>query len=299
MYTSFKQIEEDVLARGIKKRLVLAASADSVTLESVVRARRSGIIEAQLIGDRDKTAGILKELGEDPDQYMIIHEPDPVEAAHIACGRVKDHDADMPMKGLMQSSDYLRAVLDKSYGFIPDRGLLTEATIFEYAGRLITITDCAVVIKPDYGEKVQILNNAVAFCRSLGMETPKVAVISPVETVNPKIASTVDAAMLTMANRRGQIRNCIVDGPLALDNAISAEAARHKGIVSDVAGYADILLLPDLDSGNLILKAVIYMMNTVSSSNMIGASIPVIIASRSDTPVNKYYSILTAVARAM
>ena len=299
MYTSFKQIEEAVISSGIKKRLALAASADDVTLESVVEARRRGIIEAQLIGDKDQTAGILKELGEDPDLYMIIHEPDPVKAAHIACGRVKDGDADMPMKGLMQSADYLRAILDRSYGFIPDRGMLTEATLFEYGGRLITATDCAVVISPDYSEKLKILSNAVSFCHSLSIDTPKVAVITPVETVNPKIPSTVDAAMLAMAYKRGQIKGCIVDGPLALDNAISAEAAHHKGIVSDVAGYADILLLHDLDSGNLMLKAIIYMINTISSSNMIGANIPVVMTSRSDTPVNKYNSILTAVARIM
>ena len=297
MYTSFKQIEESVIARGGKKRLALAASVDDVTLKSVVEAQHKGIIEAQLIGDKDKTAGILKELGEDPDQYLIIDEPDPIKAIHIACGRVKDGDADMPMKGLMQSADYLRAILDKNYGFIPERGMLTEATVFEFGGRLITATDCAVVINPDYNEKVKILNNAVRFCHELDIETPKAAVITPVETVNPKITSTVDAAMLTMANRRGQIKGCIVDGPLALDNAVSLEAARHKGIESEVAGCADILLLPDLDSGNLMLKAVIYMMNTVSSSNIIGTNVPVVMTSRSDTPQNKYNSILTAVVR--
>jgi phosphate butyryltransferase len=297
MYTSFKQIEEAVIARGGKKRLALAASADDVTLQSVVEAQHKGIIEAQLIGDKDKTVGILKELGEDPDQYLIIDEPDPVKAIHIACGRIKDGDADMPMKGLMQSADYLRAILDKNYGFIPEKGILTEATVFEYGGRLITATDCAVVISPDYSEKVKILNNAVSFCHELGFESPKVAVIGPVETVNSKIQSTVDAAMLTMANRRGQIKGCLVDGPLALDNAISASAAKHKGIVSDVAGYADILLLPDLNSGNLMLKAIIYMMNTVSSCNMVGANIPVVMTSRSDNPENKYNSILTAVVR--
>ena len=285
------------MAQGIKKRLVLAASADDVTLESVVEAQHRGIIEAQLIGDKDKTVGILKELGEDPDQYLIIDEPDPVKAIHLACGRIKDGEADMPMKGLMQSADYLRAILDKNYGFIPERGILTEATIFEFGGRLITATDCAVVINPDYNEKVKILNNAVRFCHELGFETPKAAVIAPVETVNPKIQSTVDAAMMTMANRRGQIKGCLVDGPLALDNAISVEAAKHKGIVSEVAGHADILLLPNLDSGNLMLKAVIHMMNTVSSSNMIGTNIPVVMTSRSDTPENKYNSILTAVVR--
>ena len=298
MYRTFKEIEEAVLKRGRATRLALAASADDVTLEAVVRAQKNGIIEAQLVGDAKQTAEYLKALGENPADYEIIDEPDALKAIRIVCDRVKNGLADMPMKGLMQSGDYLRAILDKSYGFLPEKGMLTEATVFEYDGRLITATDCAVVIAPDYGEKIKIINNSVKFVRALGCELPKVAVITPVEIVNPKIPSTIDAAMLAVAGRRGQIKDCIVDGPLALDNAISAESAAHKGIVSDVAGCADILLLPDLDSGNLMLKAVIYMMNTVSSSNIIGTDVPVVMTSRSDTPENKYNSILTAVIRA-
>ncbi|MBP5653563.1 MAG: hypothetical protein J6X17_09165, partial [Lachnospiraceae bacterium] len=255
-------------------------------------------IESQMVGDAEKTKELLKEMGENPGDYEITDEPDPLKAIRIVCERVRDGKADMPMKGLMQSGDYLRAILDKSYGFLPEKGMLTEATVFEYDNRLITATDCAVVIAPDYNEKIRIINNSVKFVKALGCELPKVAVITPVEIVNPKIPSTIDAAMLAVAGRRGQIKDCIVDGPLALDNAISLESAKHKGIESEVAGCADILLLPDLDSGNLMLKAVIYMMNTVSSSNIIGTDVPVVMTSRSDTPENKYNSILTAVIRA-
>ncbi len=298
MYKTFKEVEEAVLARGRRVKLALAASADDVALDAVIRAQRNGIIEAQMVGDAAKTAELLKEMGENPGDYEITDEPDPLKAIRIVCERVRDGKADMPMKGLMQSGDYLRAILDKSYGFLPEKGMLTEATVFEYDNRLITATDCAVVIAPDYNEKIRIINNSVKFVKALGCELPKVAVITPVEIVNPKIPSTIDAAMLAVAGRRGQIKDCIVDGPLALDNAISAESAKHKGIESDVAGCADILLLPDLDSGNLMLKAVIYMMNTVSSSNIIGTDVPVVMTSRSDTPENKYNSILTAVIRA-
>lgn len=298
MYRTFKEIEDAVLARGTIKKLALAASADDVALEAVVRAVRNGIVEAQLIGDAEATKKILKDLGENPADYRITDEPDPIKAVRLACERVKNGEADMPMKGLMQSQDYLRAILDKSFGFMPEKGMLTEATTFEFDGRLITATDCAVVIAPDYDEKVKIIKNAVKFVNALGCECPKVAAITPVEIVNPKIPSTVDAAMLAVANRRGQIKDCIVDGPLALDNAISAASSQHKGIVSEVAGCADILLLPDLDAGNLMLKAIIYMMNTVSSSNIIGTNVPVVMTSRSDMPENKYNSILTAVIRA-
>lgn len=298
MYKTFKEVEEAVLARGRRVKLALAASADDVALDAVIRAQRNGIIEAQMVGDAEKTKELLKEMGENPGDYDITDEPDPLKAIRIVCERVRDGKADMPMKGLMQSGDYLRAILDKSYGFLPEKGMLTEATVFEYDNRLITATDCAVVIAPDYNEKIRIINNSVRFVKALGCELPKVAVITPVEIVNPKIPSTIDAAMLAVAGRRGQIKDCIVDGPLALDNAISAESAKHKGIESEVAGCADILLLPDLDSGNLMLKAVIYMMNTVSSSNIIGTDVPVVMTSRSDTPENKYNSILTAVIRA-
>lgn len=298
MYKTFKEVEEAVLARGRRVKLALAASADDIALDAVIRAQRNGIIEAQMVGDAEKTKELLKEMGENPGDYDITDEPDPLKAIRIVCERVRDGKADMPMKGLMQSGDYLRAILDKSYGFLPEKGMLTEATVFEYDNRLITATDCAVVIAPDYNEKIRIINNSVRFVKALGCELPKVAVITPVEIVNPKIPSTIDAAMLAVAGRRGQIKDCIVDGPLALDNAISAESAKHKGIESEVAGCADILLLPDLDSGNLMLKAVIYMMNTVSSSNIIGTDVPVVMTSRSDTPENKYNSILTAVIRA-
>ncbi|MBO7353838.1 MAG: hypothetical protein J6U61_06255 [Lachnospiraceae bacterium] len=298
MYKTFKEVEEAVLARGRRVKLALAASADDVALDAVIRAQRNGIIEAQMVGDAEKTKELLKEMGENPGDYEITDEPDPLKAIRIVCERVRDGKADMPMKGLMPSGDYLRAILDKSYGFLPEKGMLTEATVFEYDNRLITATDCAVVIAPDYNEKIRIINNSVKFVKALGCELPKVAVITPVEIVNPKIPSTIDAAMLAVAGRRGQIKDCIVDGPLALDNAISLESAKHKGIESEVAGCADILLLPDLDSGNLMLKAVIYMMNTVSSSNIIGTDVPVVMTSRSDTPENKYNSILTAVIRA-
>ncbi len=298
MYRSFKEIEEAVLKRGTLKKLALAASADDVALGAVVEAQKKGIIDAQLVGDAEATKKMLVELGENPGDYDITDEPDPIKAARIVCERIRDGKADMPMKGLMQSQDYLRAILDKNYGFMPEKGLLTETTLFEYDNRLITATDCAIVIAPDYDEKVRIIKNAVKFVRDLGCETPKVAVVTPVEMVNPKIPSTVDAAMLTVACRRGQIKDCVIEGPLALDNSISEYAAKHKGIDSPVAGHADILLLPDLDSGNLFLKAVIYMMNTVSSSNIVGANIPVVMCSRADTPVNKYNSILSAVIRA-
>ena len=196
MYKTFKEVEEAVLARGRRVKLALAASADDIALDAVIRAQRNGIIEAQMVGDAEKTKELLKEMGENPGDYDITDEPDPLKAIRIVCERVRDGKADMPMKGLMQSGDYLRAILDKSYGFLPEKGMLTEATVFEYDNRLITATDCAVVIAPDYNEKIRIINNSVRFVKALGCELPKVAVITPVEIVNPKIPSTIDAAML-------------------------------------------------------------------------------------------------------
>lgn len=200
----------------------------------------------------------------------------------------------------MQTASFMRAILDKeAYGFVPEGGQLSQATVMEYQGRLMIATDCAVNVAPDYSEKVKIINNAVKLAGKLGIQCPKVAVITPVEVVNPKMQSTIDAAMLSMAARRGQIKNCLVDGPLALDNALSADAARHKGITSQVAGQPDILLMPDLCAGNIFTKSLTYFAHMVSSGTLNGTTVPVVMTSRTDTPEDKYDSILTAIVQGL
>lgn len=298
MYRSFEQMERDVQKQGEKKILALAGSHDDDALASVVHARKKNIAGAVLIGDVRRTEQLLSEMGERREDYELIECQNERECARLACQLVKDKKADIPMKGLMQTASFMKAILDKeSYGFVPEQGLLSQATLLEFEGRMMVITDCAVNISPQYAEKVKILNNAVALAKRIGIAIPKAAVIAPVEMVNPNMPSTIDAAMLSKAAQRGQIKDCIVDGPLAMDNALSKEAARHKGIQSEVAGEADILLVPDLCTGNVLTKALVHFAKGIPSAGLLlGTVVPVVMTSRTDTPENKYHSILASVS---
>jgi len=301
MFTSFRQMEEYVLSHNIRKKVALAGAHDDDALAAVVSAKRKGIIKAVLIGQTGKIEELLTEMGEEPKEYEIISCDSENACARMACIMVQEGKADIPMKGLMQTSSFMRAILAKEFGFIPEKGLLSQATVLEFSqeNRLLIISDCAVNINPDYPEKIKILNNAVLLANKLGISRPKAAIIAPVEVVNPAIPATVEAAMLSKAAGRGQISGCLVDGPLALDNAISREAARHKGIESEVAGDADILLMPDLCTGNVFTKSLIYFAQMPSSGTLNGTSSPVVMTSRTDKPENKYYSILTAVVQSL
>lgn len=297
MYASFGQMEKAVLNQKTKRVLALAGAHDKDALAAAVHAKRNNIADVVLIGKEEETKELLKWMGEPEEAYPLIPCAGEKEMARLACQLVKDKKADIPMKGLMQTSSFMRALLDReSFGFVPEGGLLSQATLLEFEGRMMIITDCAVNINPDYGDKVKILQNAVCLAKKIGIEKPKAAVLAPVEIVNPKMQSTVDAAMLSKAAQRGQIKDCIVDGPLAMDNALSKEAARHKGIVSEVAGAADILLVPELCTGNVLTKALVHFAKGIPSAGLLlGTTVPAVMTSRTDTPENKYLSILMAV----
>lgn len=300
MFQNFKEMETYILSSGVKKKLALANAQDDDALSAVVGAVKKGVAEAVLIGVPEKIEELLKNMGEEPQHYEIIEQRDEREAGLLACQLVKDGQADMPMKGLMQTATFMRCILDKErYGFVPEGALLSQCTVMEYQDRLLLVTDCAVNVTPDYGDKVKLVKNAVALAKKLRIDCPKVAVVAPVETVNPKMPSTVDAAMLSKAADRGQIKGCVIDGPLGLDNAVSAEAARHKGIKSPVAGQPDILLMPDLCAGNIFTKSISYFAGILSAGTLCGTSVPVVMTSRTDTPENKYYSILTAIMQCL
>ncbi len=300
MFHNFKEIESYILESGIKKKLALANAQDLDALTAVVEAVRKGVVNAVLIGVPEKITALLEQLGEKPEDYEIIEERNERNAGLLACQMVKDGKADMPMKGLMQTAVFMRCILDKErFGFVPDGALLSQATIMEYDNRLLIVTDCAVNVTPDYNDKVKLIKNAVTLAGKLHISCPKVAVVTPLEVVNPKMPSTVDAALLSKAAQRGRIKGCIVDGPLALDNAISEEAAKHKGIESPVAGHPDILLMPDLCAGNIFTKSITYFAGIASSGTLCGTISPVVMTSRTDTPEDKYYSILSAIMQCM
>jgi phosphate butyryltransferase len=201
------------------------------------------------------------------------------------------------MKGLVSTAPLLKAVLNKEEG-LRKGNTLSHFALIESPNyhKLFGVTDAAMNIAPEFHEKVDILNNAVDVFHGLGKENPKVAVLGPLEVVNPKIDSTAHAAMLAKMNNRGQIKNCLVDGPFAVDNAVSKEAAEHKGIYSEVAGDADILMTPELNSGNILYKTLMFMGGCTSAAVIMGAKVPVVLTSRADTEKSKMMSIALAAA---
>lgn len=294
MFHNFQEIEEAILASGIKRTIALAGAHDSYSLEAVIEAKKKDLIHAVLIGKKEIIKELLIEFDENIDDYWIIDCQDDLRCTEIAVELIHQNKADIPMKGLLQTSDFMRPILNKQTGLLDEGNIISQATIVEYEkeNRFFLITDCAVNIAPDVLRKKQIIRNAVTLTQRLGIETANVAILSAVEKINPKIISTVDAKELKQASEAGEFEQCIVSGPFALDNAISKAAAEHKGINDPVAGNADILLVPDLCVGNTLTKSLIFFTEMKLAGTLLGTKAPLIAASRTDTPENKYRSIL-------
>jgi phosphate butyryltransferase len=289
---------DDLLAKvksGQIKKVAVAVAQDEPVLEAVKAAQEQGIAEAILVGDEKAIKEIADRIGMDLSKFEIIHEPNDIKAALKAVELTSKGEADMVMKGLVDTANFLRAVLNKEIGLRTGR-LMSHVAVFEIKGfdRLIFLTDAAFNMYPDLKAKIDILNNAVAVAHAVGIDTPKVAPIGAVEVVNPDMPATVDASILSKMNDRGQIKGCIVDGPLALDNAISEEAAKHKKVGGPVAGKADILLLPNIDAANVMYKTLTYTSDSRNGGILVGTSAPVILTSRADSFETKTYSIALA-----
>jgi len=302
-FTSLDEIREKAIRRGTRK-IVVAAAEDLLVLKAVMQAVQLKIAEPILVGDSEKIREISRQIGFDLSTVDIIDEKDPTRSCYRAVQIIREGRASILMKGLVPTAPLLLAVLDKERGLMKGgdnrqtQGLLSHLAVFQtrYYHKLLGVTDAGMNIAPDLCEKVSIIRNAAEVFYALGVKEPKVAVLGPVETVNEKITSTTDAAVLTQMNARGQITGCIVDGPLALDNAVSKEAAHHKGIKSHVAGDADILLTPDLNSGNILYKCMSFLSDGVSAAIITGAKAPVVLTSRADTEETKLNSIALAAA---
>ncbi|HQG02518.1 MAG TPA: bifunctional enoyl-CoA hydratase/phosphate acetyltransferase, partial [Fervidobacterium sp.] len=230
-------------------------------------------------------------------EYPIVDCRTDEESSKWAVKYVVDGKAHIVMKGLVKTSTLLKAVLDKEYGLRTER-LLSHITLLEVPGinRLIFLTDGGMVIRPTLEQKVQIIENAVNVAKKLGYEMPKVGIIAAVETVNPDMPETLEAALIAKMNERGQIKGCKIDGPLGIDNALSVYAAEVKGIKGEVAGHADILVVPDIHSGNFLGKSAVYFANGRIAGIIAGAKAPVIVISRADTSDSKFVSIALAMA---
>jgi phosphate butyryltransferase len=265
--------------------VAVAAAEDSDVIN--IASQCAGLADFILIGDAKKIDALIKESGGNPG-VTVLDVPGHAQAAAKAVELVKTGKAQTVMKGLLHSSIFLKAVLNKETGFNRGR-LISQVGVFENPDNtgFQFLTDCAINIAPTLDEKRQIIENAVELARALGNDMPKVALLAAVEVVNPEMQATVDAALLTVMAQRGQIKNCIVDGPLALDNAINREAAKHKGITGPVAGQADILVAPDIEAGNMTGKALVFWAKKKVAAAMMGAGAPVIFTSRTESLENK------------
>ncbi len=275
-------------------RIIVAEAEDEDVLRAVQRAAEEDLVVPVLAGDREKISRALETIGY-PFSGEILDLKDPETTAEICVKAVSSGQADMLMKGLMASSTLLKAVLNKEWGLRTGH-LLSHIGFVQPQNmkRIFMITDGGMNIAPNLDQKKGILLNAVETAHNLLIENPLIAALSAVETVNPAMQSSVDAALLTRMNERGQIQGCTVDGPLAMDNALSAEAARHKGITSDVAGNADILLVPNIETGNAAYKILHYFSDAQFAGTIAGASAPIVLTSRSDSSESKLNSITLA-----
>lgn len=280
-----------------RKKLVLAAAQDSQSLGAVIRAWKENIIEPILIGEKESTQQICEAGGNSVDGLRIIHEPDAEKACEMAVRMVNGKQADILMKGKIGTSTLLKCVLNKEWG-LRTGNLLSHFALFEVDTypKVIAVTDVAMNIAPSLQDKIAIVNNSVACLNRLGYKMPKVAVLGAVEMVNENMEATLDAALLSKMNQRDQIRNCIIDGPLAFDNAVSLESAQHKGIRSEVAGDTDLLLMPDIEVGNVLYKSLVFFAKAKVASIILGASAPIVLTSRSDSEQAKFDSIMLAAA---
>ncbi len=296
MNKGFDDIISKISECGIKT-VAVAVAQDSAVLEAVQAAKERNIANAILVGDEAKIKEIAASLNIDVSGFEIIDEPDMIQASLIAVKLAHDGKADMYMKGLVDTKNFLKSVLDKEVG-LRTGSPLSHVAVFDIPGleQLLFLTDVAFMTYPTLEDKVSIIKNTVPVCKACGVDTPKVAPLAAVKVVNPKMPATVEAAELTKMNAEGQITDCIVDGPLSLDLAIDPEAALHKGATDrKIQGDADVLLFPDIHAGNLVYKALVHTVPGVKNGCILtGTKVPVILTSRSDTFETKVNSIALA-----
>ena len=295
MKNSFDELVAKV-SECSRKKVSVAVAQDSEVLEAVREAKKRNIADAILVGDEAKIKEVAASIDMDLTGFEIIDEPDMIEASLKAVKLVHDGAADMYMKGLIDTKNFLKSVLNKEVG-LRTGNALSHVCVFEVKGidHLLFLTDVAFMTYPTLEEKVQIIENTIPVAQACGIECPKIAPLAAVEVVNPKMPVTVEAAELTKMCEEGKIKNCIIDGPLSLDLAIDPEAAKHKGATDrKIQGDADILLFPDIHAGNLVYKALVHTAEVKNGCILTGTKAPVILTSRSDTFETKVNSIALA-----
>jgi len=294
MYKGFKElIEKAAIKPGT---LVVAAAHDSHTLEAVYTAAKEFRLKYILVGDREKIMSISSTLGESPDLSTVINVENDIDCARKAVALIKDGCGDALMKGILDTGTLLKAVLHKENG-IRGSGTLSHLAILETAAyhKLIGITDGGMIPNPTLEQKAEIAKNAAGYFRSLGYKKPKIAALCAFEKCSPKMQETVDAAELQAMCRKGELGECLLEGPLSFDIAVSSGSASIKGFKSEISGETDILLVPNITVGNVLGKGLIYWAGAKMAGCILGAKTPIVLASRGASAEEKLLSIMLSV----
>jgi phosphate butyryltransferase len=295
----FKKLAEIEKIAKTKKtqRIVVAAAGDQDVLEAIKNAQEFGIIVPVFVGDLEKIKEIAAKINLDLSNIEMYDYPDKFEASEKAVQLIREGKGDILMKGMVSTGILLKAVLNKEEG-LRKGDLLSHVALFEtaYYHKLLGVTDAAMNVKPDLIEKIGIVKNALEVFHKLGHMNPKVAIVGSVETINPRMEATMHAATISMMNYRKQITGCIIDGPLAIDGAVSKRASELKHITSDVAGDVDLILAPNIDGANILYKSLNFLGGATAAAVIMGATVPIVLTSRGDSERSKYLSIALAAA---
>ncbi len=279
------------------RRLAVAAGQDPHTIQAAARAAGEKIAHVTLVGDRERIAGLCRQQGLDVELFTVLHETDPAKASAWARDMVRDGQADVLMKGLIGTEKYMRLILDKEKGLLPPGNVLTHLTVLDIPayqklhGKLLFVSDVAIIPAPDLATKVKILGYCIEAAHSFGIEQPRAALVTANEKVSDKMPATIEAAIIAKMAERGQIEGAVVDGPLALDVALSPEACEIKGLRSPVGGAADILVFPDIEAGNVFYKASTLLGGGRLAGVVVGTKAPCVLTSRADDEASKFLSI--------
>lgn len=286
----------EVLRSKPRKRLVAAYANDAHTIEAVAAAVQAGIVEATLVGDRDTILKVCQEQKVDASQFEIVQESVDTKAVATAISLINEGRGDILMKGLVTTDRYMRGILNKEKGLLPPKAVLSHVTVMQIPTyhKLLVVGDVAIIPAPDFNQKVAITNYLITVAKTLGIETPKVALLAATEQVSTGMPACVEAAVLSKMGDRGQIQGALLEGPLALDVAVNAEAAKIKKLTSQVAGDADCLLFPNIESGNVFFKTCTKFAKAELGAMVMGAKVPCILTSRGDSVKSKMYSIALA-----
>ena len=293
-FSGFDSLVDRAKSLG-RAKVAVASAGDKEVLEAIKLAEEEGLISPVLVGDIEKIKYFAQEIGLELEGSELIHETNPLAAAHRAIDAVIEGQAHFLMKGLINSSDFLRAVLRPERGLRTGR-LLSHLAAFQVPGfsRLLFVTDGGMNIAPNLEQKREILQNSLLYLKDIGMDSVNVIVLTANEVVNPKVPSTMDAQALAEMNQAGEFPGAIVEGPMALDGAVSAVALKHKGIASQINGDVDLFLVPTIEVGNVMGKSMVYFAGATMAGIVLGAQVPIVLTSRNDTPRSKFMALTMA-----